>query len=181
MINRRARGFYPAASTHFHDMPVSCANPQAAVSERDFRCLSERSEIIDRIATLLRRFDPLRSNRHSQTERMRRRSQSVRRAAAKADVQSSAHIITRVLERVTFHNPENTASAGCTAPVSSPPQRLVLRFEPCQGFVKMLGSEIGPVLINDMEVRINRLDREKAAEASPSAPANNEIQSRDVL
>ncbi len=44
-----------------------------------------------------------------------------------------------------------------------PAQGLVLFLEPSQGRVEMLRSEVGPVLLHDVEVSIDRLNREEAA------------------
>lgn len=45
----------------------------------------------------------------------------------------------------------------------------------------MLRSKVWPVLIDDKDVRINRLDRQEAAKAPSSSPANDKIEPGDVL
>lgn len=59
--------------------------------------------------------------------------------------------------------------------------RAILLLEPSQGVVKMLRLEVGLVLINDIKVGINRLNREKSTQPTSSPPAHYHIQSGDVL
>ena len=54
-----------------------------------------------------------------------------------------------------------------------PAKCLVLILKPGECVLKMLRIKIGPILIPDIEIRINRLHREKAAQSTSSTPAYN--------
>ena len=56
---------------------------------------------------------------------------------------------------------------------ASPAQCLVLLLEPAQRFFEVGRSEVGPVLVDDVEVGVDRLDGEEAAEAPAAAPADD--------
>ena len=47
--------------------------------------------------------------------------------------------------------------------------------------MELVRLKVWPAFINDEEIRIDRLDREKAAEPSPSTPSDNQIQPRNLM
>ena len=53
---------------------------------------------------------------------------------------------------------------------------LVLIFKPGECVLKMLRIKIWPIFIDDIEIRINGLNREKAAQSASSSPAHDQIQ-----
>ena len=57
-----------------------------------------------------------------------------------------------------------------------PAECLVLVFKPGECVLKMLRIKIWPIFIPDIEIRINRLHREKTAQSASSSPAYNQIQ-----
>ncbi len=83
----------------------------------------------------------------------------------------------QILTPVTFsahlpvHLPLPTLSTQC----------LILVFEPTKDPVKMFRFGLRTVLVNNIEVCINRLHGQKTAEAASSTPTHDQIQSRHIL
>jgi hypothetical protein len=58
----------------------------------------------------------------------------------------------------------------------SPAQRLILSLEPLQCFLELLRVEVRPIRVNNIEICLHRLHRQKATEASSATPANDQVQ-----
>ena len=65
---------------------------------------------------------------------------------------------------------------SCDQNDALPAECLVLIFKPGECVLKMLRIKIWPIFIPDVEIRINRLHREKTAQSASSSPAYNQIQ-----
>ena len=61
-------------------------------------------------------------------------------------------------------------------PSALPAKCLILFFIPGKCVLKMLRIKIWPIFVPDIEIRINRLRREKTAQAATSTPAYDQIQ-----
>ena len=53
---------------------------------------------------------------------------------------------------------------------------LVLFFIPGKCVLKMLRIKIWPIFVSDIEIRLNRLHREKTAQSASPSPAYDQIQ-----
>ena len=67
-------------------------------------------------------------------------------------------------------------TTGWVVESTLPTERLILVFEPRERVLKMLQIKIRPLFIPDIEIRIDRLHREKPAQSASSSPAYNQIQ-----
>ena len=56
-----------------------------------------------------------------------------------------------------------------------PAECLILVLKPSERVLKILQIKIWPIFIPDIEIRINRLHREKTAQSVRSSPAYNQI------
>src|ERR1017187_6806092 len=65
---------------------------------------------------------------------------------------------------------------SCDQNDALPAECRVLVFKTGEGVLKMLRIKIWPIFIPDVEIRINRLHREKTAQSASSSPAYNQIQ-----
>src|SRR5450759_1108492 len=72
--------------------------------------------------------------------------------------------------------PEVTATGAPVQNDALPAECLILVFKPGECALKMLRIKIWPIFIPDIEIRINRLHREKTAQSASSSPAYNQIQ-----
>ena len=62
-----------------------------------------------------------------------------------------------------------------------PAERLILILEPGKRLIKMAWLEIGPVFIENVEIRINRLHWQKPTQTACATPAHDQIQTRNFI
>ena len=70
----------------------------------------------------------------------------------------------------------NDAMTALEQGAALPTERLILVLKPRERVLKMLQIKIRPIFIPDIEIRIDRLHREKTAQSASSSPAYNQIQ-----
>src|SRR5690349_10068138 len=66
-------------------------------------------------------------------------------------------------------------------PIISTAKRLILVAEPFQCMLEMCGFEVRPVGVDYIKIRINRLQRQEAAQSAAAAPSHDEIEPGYIL